>query len=403
MTYRNPILAVPVLLAAALLSQTTVLTGWKHLSSAKGDLDPPGPGKQQTSSVVFDADKDGVNDFVITERTAAPSVVLYRRSAKGWTRNVVDDTALRIEAGSVAHDIDGDGDLDFLAGGDGASNQIWWWENPNPNFDANTPWKRRLVKNSGEKKHHDQMFADTDGDGRAELFFWNQRAFGLYVADIPANPRESGPWPFTPIYTYSTDSEPQHRGEPESFKGPHEHEGLASIDIDGDGKLDVIGGGRWFKHIEGRKYRENLIDPSYTFSRPAAGQMKKGGRPEVVLVVGDGKGPLLWYEWVKNAWIPHKLTDVDSAHSLDIGDVNGDGNLDIFFAEMRLNNRDPNARVAVMLGDGEGNFKEMVIARGFGMHESKLADLDGNGTLDVLGKPYNWETPRIDIWLNPGK
>jgi hypothetical protein len=38
---------------------------------------------------------------------------------------------------------------------------------------------------------------------------------------------------------------------------------------------------------------------------------------------------------------------------------------------------------------------------GFGNHESKIVDLDGNGTLDILGKPYNWDTPRLDIWLNP--
>jgi hypothetical protein len=129
--------------------------------------------------------------------------------------------------------------------------------------------------------------------------------------------------------------------------------------------------------------------------------LKKGGRPEVVLVVGDGKGPLLWYEWVKGTWIPHKLLDVDSSHSLDIVDADGDGNLDIFSAGMRLNNRDPEAKVRILLGDGNGGFRDTVIATGFGLHESKIADLDGNGTLDVLGKPYNWETPRLDVWLNP--
>jgi hypothetical protein len=32
-------------------------------------------------------------------------------------------------------------------------------------------------------------------------------------------------------------------------------------------------------------------------------------------------------------------------------------------------------------------------------HESKIADLDGNGTLDILGKPYNHGSPGLDIWL----
>jgi hypothetical protein len=29
-----------------------------------------------------------------------------------------------------------------------------------------------------------------------------------------------------------------------------------------------------------------------------------------------------------------------------------------------------------------------------------VADLDGDGDLDILDKPYNWEAPRVDIWLN---
>jgi len=29
-------------------------------------------------------------------------------------------------------------------------------------------------------------------------------------------------------------------------------------------------------------------------------------------------------------------------------------------------------------------------------------DLDGDGDLDVLGKPYNWDAPRLDAWINEG-
>ena len=66
---------------------------WTHLSSAGGDLEPPNDGDQQTACLILDIDKNGVNDFVIAERTQAPSVVWYRRSANAWTRYVIDDTA----------------------------------------------------------------------------------------------------------------------------------------------------------------------------------------------------------------------------------------------------------------------------------------------------------------------
>jgi len=373
---------------------------WQHLSTAKGDLPVPGPGQQQTCSAVFDIDGDQINDFVITERTMVPSVVWYQRQANGWRRHVLEPSALPIEAGCTSFDVDGDGDLDFVAAGDGRSNEVWWWENPRPGKPPNMPWRRFTIKNWGAPKHHDMIFGDFDADGREELVFWNQGARALYLCEIPSQPRNDLPWACSAIYTYSHDSEPLQRGEPEPFKSTNEHEGLAKADIDGDGKIDIVGGGRWFRHLEGTRFQENLIDPSYAFTRAAAGDLKKGGRPEVVLVIGDGRGPLVWYEWIKGTWVPHELEQMDSGHSLALVDFNQDGNLDIFCAEMRLNGRNPGARILLFLGDGQGHFRRSVIATGFGLHESRMADLDGNGSLDVLGKPYNWETPRLDIWLS---
>jgi hypothetical protein len=53
-------------------------------------------------------------------------------------------------------------------------------------------------------------------------------------------------------------------------------------------------------------------------------------------------------------------------------------------------------------GDGQGNFQKSEIVIGHGWHEARLADLDGDGDLDLLNKPYNWDAPRVDVWLNNG-
>jgi hypothetical protein len=91
---------------------------WRHLSSSEGDLHAPGPGKQQTASLILDVDLDGFQDFVITERTKSPSILWYRRTASGWEKYIIEDTRLSIEAGGDYFDIDGDGDLDLSFGGD---------------------------------------------------------------------------------------------------------------------------------------------------------------------------------------------------------------------------------------------------------------------------------------------
>lgn len=392
-------LLAAVLAAAAAPAQEWIAPGWRMVM-----LPAPNTGREQTSAAVFDIDGDRVNDIVITERTAAPGVIGYLRRAGGWTRFVIDPELVRVEAGSAFADIDLDGDLDFAAGGESRSNEVWWWENPAPDVERAGGWTRRALKRTGERKHHDLLFAGTDGDHRPELFFWNQGARQLLRAPIPFGPRHAGEWPRTVLYEYSGDSQPAQRATSPAWRKVNEHEGLAAADINRDGRLDIIAGGHWFQAQPDHRWTAHPIDPAYPFSRAAAGQWIEGGRPEVVLVAGDGAGPLILYEWRAGTWTPRTLIErVVDGHSLAAADFDGDGRLDIFCAEMRVNGGNPEAKAWILYGDGQGNFRTEVVLRGFDLHEAKVADLDGDGRLDILAKPYNHQAPALRVFLRAGQ
>ena len=362
---------------------------WSHLSSKDGDIPVP-DAFEQTASLIMDVDRDGLNDFIIGGRNKGSSLFWFKKEPVGWKRYLIEKGTLPIEAGGAFNDIDGDGDLDIVFGGDWQSNKVWWWENPYPVYDPDTPWKKYVIKNSGENQHHDQIFGDFDGDGKAELVFWNQNAKKLFLSDIPTNPKKTQPWPYIEIWSSGTVAE-----------------GLGKGDIDKDGKVDLIAAGRWFKHTGGTNYTPYLIDNSQRNSRIAPGDLKQGGNLEVVMVPGDKIGRLKWYECKgnpknKSCWVGHDLlgSDVDHGHSLAVADINNDGKQDVFAAEMRLKGGNPNAKNWIFFGDGNGVFQKKLISESIGNHESKLGDLDGDSDIDILGKPYNWDSPRIDIWLN---
>jgi len=359
--------------------------GWAYRSSADGAMEPPNGGNQQTACLVLDIDQNGTDDFVIAERTQGPSVVWYARQGDGtWKRRVIETTPLHIEAGGDVFDIDGDGDLDIVFCGDWKDDGVWWWENPHPNHDGPEGWVRRTIKSGdGARYQHDCRFGDFDGDGRAELAWWSQTAKKLFLADIPTDPRRAKAWDCREIWSYTD--------------GPG-HEGMDVADVDGDGTVDIVGAGYWFKYAVGR-FQAHLIAPRPS-TRCAVGQIIPGGRPEVVLSPGDSDGPVEWYEWKDGAWAGHTLLRrAIHAHSLALRDINGDGRLDVFVAEMGSPGAGAKARTMIFRGLDRGRFAREIVAVGKANHESRLGDLDGDGDVDIIGKPYSYGAPGLHIWL----
>jgi hypothetical protein len=377
---------------------------WVHLSSTRGELPNPGGSHQQTGLLVANLDGQKAAGFVISYRVQGPALVWMRRTASGWDRYVIEKEFLTVEAGGAAYDIDGDGDLDIVFGQDSQGNQMWWWENPYPNFDPDVAWKRRLIKNSGARQQHDQIFADFKGTGRPQLVYWNQGAKTLFIADVPGDPKSVEPWPAKVLFSGQAGE-----GVQSAAQYP---EGLDAFDVDGDGKVDLLAGNYWFKHRGGDQFEAVRIGT--IGGRIRAGKFKRGKTAQVVIAPGDGSGPLRLYECrgdpaKAESWTGHDLLERDMVHghTLEVGDINRDGHLDIFAAEMaKWTNKEgvdhPGATAWIFYGDGKGGFRKTELVKGHGWHEGKLADVDGDGDLDVINKPYTWEAPRVDVWLNNG-
>ena len=305
-------------------------------------------------------DMDGDGDLDVVAGNSGVNRLYLNNGTENPFANVVginitddDDSTISI----AVNDMDGDGDLDVVAGnfsfefGEGAPNRLYLnngTEDPFANVDG--------VNISNDADETESLgIGDVDGDGDLDVVAGNS-SFGEGVPDrLYLNNGTENPFADVTGINISDDAD--------------DTESIALGDVDGDGNLDVVAGNR----LEGN-----------------------GGAIRIYLNNGS-TNPFANFSEIN-------IPDDTRGNSLTLGDVDGDGDLDIvtggsFFAgdsflgggflRLYLNNGTENPFA---------NVTALTTMTNDGISHVGLWDVDGDGDLDIGVSGSR----AMDIYLNNG-
>jgi type 1 glutamine amidotransferase len=324
-----------------------------------------------------DVNGDGRLDAIV----AGSDGRLVWYAAPGWTPSVLAVQGFTTQGGLVAGDLDRDGNLDVIVG-------TVWFENPRrpAGKPPTAPWPaHRIGSGSGIQGVQDVAIGDLDRDRKPDVVVRGD------TGSVVTLFRQKGPgsWLRRDLALGA------------------EARGLALADLDRDGFLDIVVGGRWLRNPRGKILSEPWQRRSFgSWSAEAAvdvGDLNRDGRPDVVMTVAEGAGRISWFEGpanlLRSRWKEHVIDvgPLDSAQGVRLADLDRDGDLDAVTSEIR-----GAGRLLVYRNAGRGSRWSRQVLGTPALHGVRVSDGDILGTLPFGKGPVElWEN-RFESEPQPG-
>jgi hypothetical protein len=359
------------------------------------DSIPDQPGSRYGTPALADFDRDGDLDYVFS--ITRGSIFWMEYDQTEWKRHILGAISTA-QLGGATGDIDRDGWIDLIAGGE------WFRNSQNP---GESEFESYTYDGAIDSEIHDILLSDVNGDGADDVIALGDKE-GCFWYEIPNNPRRNADWKKHAITMDVLD-------ENDDIHGGFFPQGVD--DLDGDGDNDIVLPDRWLAN-DG----SGLEWTTHPLPWGSRGPWGLSARSWVIDMDHDGDNDIIMVDCdqtaSKAAWLENngesppefsvnRLPQTHdgtrgSFHSLAVADFDNDGDMDIYTMEQQDTDilpegAGPRGYLWENL-DGKGReFTEHVIFdENLGGHDALAGDVDADGDIDITFKIWEkWSDSAI--------